>query len=90
MGARAFLVIALVVLLIAAGSSGIGAVRRAPTFIRNVIDALVVVAAVRIGLSVALLAFDSTVVNYAIPIAAGLLAAALLFWMRRRERSRQS
>lgn len=87
MGARAFLVIALVVLVIAAGSSGLGAVRRAPAFIRNVIDALVVVAAVRIGLSVALIAFDSTLANYAIPIATGLLTAAVLFYLRRRDRN---
>lgn len=87
MGARAFLVIALIVLLLAAGGSGLSAVRRAPVLIRTVLDLLVVFAAVRIGLSVALLAFDSTTANYAIPIAAGLLTASVLFYLRRRDRA---
>jgi glucose uptake protein GlcU len=86
MGARVILVIALIVLLLGVTSSGTGVIKRAPAFVRNVIDALVIVAAVRIGLSVAILAFDSTVANYAIPIATGLLAAGILLWMRRRER----
>lgn len=90
MGARAFLIIAAVVLLLAVSSSGTGAVRRAPAFIRNVIDALVIVAAVRIGLSVAILALDSTLANIAIPIAAGLVAAAALLAMRLRGRSAHS
>lgn len=82
MGARVFLIIALIVLLLGVGGSGTRAVKRAPAFIRNVIDALVVVAAIRIGLSIALLAFDSTLANIAIPIAAGVLAAATLLMMR--------
>lgn len=84
MGARAFLVIALIVLLLGVGGSGTRAVKRAPAFIRNVIDALVVVAAIRIGLSIALLAFDSTLPNIAIPVTAGVLALAILLAMRLR------
>lgn len=90
MGARVFLVIALIVLLLGATTSGTGAVKRAPAFVRNVIDALVIVAAVRIGLSVAILAFDSPAANVAIPIAAGLLAAASLLAMRLRRHAGHS
>lgn len=90
MGARAFLIVAAVVLLLAVSSNGTGAVRRAPAFVRNVIDALVVVAAVRIGFSVAIIAFDSALANVAIPLVAGVLAAAVLLAMRLRKRSAHS
>lgn len=82
MSTRAFLVVALVVLLLALSSSGIGAVRRAPGFVRTVIDLLVIAAAVRIGLSIAIIAFDSTAANVAVPLACGIAAAALTFGRR--------
>lgn len=82
-----FLIVALIVLLLGVSSSGTGAVKRAPAFIRNVIDALVIVAAVRIGLSVAVLAFDSTIANVALPLAAGLLTALVLLTIRVRRQS---
>lgn len=88
MGARGFLVVALVVLVLAVGSSGTGAVKRAPTFVRNVIDALVIVAAVRISLSVAILGFDSKLANVALPLVTGLLTALVLIAIRWRERRR--
>lgn len=86
MSTRAFLVLAIVVLLLAAGSSGIGALKRAPAFVRSVIDLLVIVAAVRIGLSVAIILFDTTFANITFPIAAGVLAAAVILWLRYQNR----
>jgi hypothetical protein len=87
MGARALLIIALIVLLLGVTTSGTGVFKRAPAFIRNVIDALVIVAAVRIGLSVAVLAFDSTIANVALPLAAGLLTTVVLLTIRVRRQS---
>ena len=57
-------------------ASGLGAVRRAPAMVRRFLDLLVILAAVRIGFSVAIIAFDLSPVSYAIPIAFGLVAAA--------------
>lgn len=87
MGARALLIIALIVMLLGVTSSGTGIVKRAPAFVRNLIDALVIVAAVRIGLSVAILAFDSTFANIALPLTAGLLTALILIAIRVRRQS---
>jgi hypothetical protein len=44
--------------------------------VRRVLDVLVILAAVRIGISVAIIAFDLSPASYAIPIAFGLIAAA--------------
>lgn len=82
MTTRVFLVIALIILLSAVAGSGLGAVKRAPAFVRTVIDVLVIAAAVRIGLSIAIIVFDSTFTNVAIPLACGLAAGALTFGRR--------
>ncbi len=76
MGARGFLVLGGLLLLMAWAASGLGAVRRAPAIVRRVLDVLVILAAVRIGVSIAIIAFDLSLASYAIPVAFGLVAAA--------------
>ena len=76
MRARGFLVLGGLLLLITWAASGLGAVRRAPAMVRRILDVLVILAAVRIGFSVAIIAFDLSPASYAIPVAFGLIAAA--------------
>lgn len=86
MSARGFLLLGGLLLLITWAASGLGTVKRAPAFVRRVLDVLVILAAVRIGISVASIAFDLSPLSYAIPVAFGLIAAATSLG---RARSRQ-
>ncbi len=77
MGPRVFLIFAGLLLLATWATSGLGALKRAPAIVRRILDVLVIAAAVRIGLSVAIIAFDLSLASYAIPVAFGLLAAGV-------------
>jgi hypothetical protein len=85
MGARGFLVLGGLLLLSTWAASGLGSVRRAPALVRRILDVLVILAAVRIGISVAIIAFDLSPASYAIPIAFGLIAAATSLGRARRQ-----
>jgi hypothetical protein len=78
MSARWFLVLGLVVLAAAWAASGTGLLRRASAFLRLLVAVLFVAAAVRIGLSIAILAFDLSPLSLLIPISFGALA----WWLR--------
>ncbi len=78
MGARWFLIFGAGFLLLAWGASATGLMRQAPAFLRLLIGVLFVLAAVRIGLSIAIIAFDLKPVSYLIPISFGIVA----WWMR--------
>ncbi len=78
MGARWFLIFGAGFLLLAWGASATGVMRHAPAFLRLLIGVLFVLAAVRIGLSIAIIAFDLKQVSYLIPISFGIVA----WWMR--------
>jgi hypothetical protein len=78
MGARWFLIFGAVFLLLAWGTSATGVMRQAPAFLRLLIGVLFVLAAVRIGLSIAIIAFDSSTASFLIPISFGIVA----WWMR--------
>jgi len=78
MGARWFLIFGAVFLLLAWGASATGLMRQAPAFLRLFVAILFVLAAVRIGLSIAIIAFDLKPVSYLIPISFGIVA----WWMR--------
>jgi hypothetical protein len=78
MSAKWFLVLGLVVLLLAWAASGTGLLRRASAFLRLLVAVLFVAAAVRIGLSVAILAFDLSPLSLLIPVSFGALA----WWLR--------
>ena len=78
MGARTFLILGLAVLLLAWAASGTGLVRRVPYFLRLLVAAIFVLSAVRIGLSIAIIAFDLSPVSMLIPISLGILA----WWLR--------
>lgn len=78
MGARTFLAIGLIILALAWFSSTTGLLRGAPTLIRYIVAGIFIFGAVRVGLSIAIIAFDLSPASYAIPVAFGLLA----FWFR--------
>ena len=78
MSARAFLLLGLVVLVVAWAASGSGLLRRASAFLRLLVAVLFVAAAVRIGLSIAILAFDLSPLSLLIPISFGIVA----WWLR--------
>ena len=78
MGARGFLLVGVGLLVLAWVASGTGVLRRAPTLIGYLVAALFVLAAVRIGLSIAIIAFDLSPVSIMIPVALGVLA----WWLR--------
>jgi hypothetical protein len=78
MGAKRFLLLGVGLLILAWAASGTGVLRRAPALIGYVVAALFVLAAVRVGLSIAIIAFDLSPVSIAIPIALGVLA----WWLR--------
>jgi hypothetical protein len=78
MSARGFLILGIVVLLVAWAASGTGLLGRASAFLRLLVGVLFVLAAVRIGLSIAILAFDLSPLSLLIPIAFGVLA----WWLR--------
>jgi hypothetical protein len=74
MRALTFLILASVVLVAIVGSSSTGILGRLPAVVRLAIDLLFVAAAVRIGFSVSILAFDLEWWSYAIPALLGVLA----------------
>ena len=78
MSARWFLILGLAVLVVAWAASGSGLLRRASAFLRLLVAVLFVAAAVRIGLSIAILAFDLSPLSLLIPISFGVLA----WWLR--------
>ena len=78
MGARGFLLLGVGLLILAWVASGTGVLRRAPALIGYLVAALFVLAAVRIGLSIAIIAFDLSPFSIVIPIALGVLA----WWLR--------
>ena len=78
MGARGFLLLWVGLLVLAWAASGTGVLRRAPALIGYLVAALFVLASVRIGLSIAILAFDLSPASYLIPISAGIIA----WWLR--------
>lgn len=78
MGARWFLIFGAVFILLAWGTSATGLMRQAPAFLRLLVAALFVLAAVRVGLSIAIIAFDLSPVSLLIPISLGIVA----WWLR--------
>ena len=74
MGARRFLIVGAVFLLLAWAASAPGLMRHAPEFLRLLVAAIFIFFAVRVGLSVAIIAFDLSPVSYLIPISFGVLA----------------
>lgn len=83
MSARTILILAGLLLLATWSASGLGAIKRAPEIVRRILDVLVIATAVRIGLSVAIIAFDLSPASYAIPVAFGLLAALVAMSRRK-------
>lgn len=78
MGARGFLILGAVLLLLAWGTSATGVIRQAPAFLRLLVAVLFVLAAARIGLSIAIIAFDLSPISFLIPICLGIVA----WWLR--------
>jgi hypothetical protein len=78
MGARGFLIFGAVLVLLAWGASASGLMRPAPVFLRLLVAALFIFAAIRIGLSIAIIAFDLSPISYSIPISFGVVA----WWLR--------
>lgn len=78
MGARGFLIFGAVLVLLAWGASASGLMRHAPAFLRLLVAALFVLAAVRVGLSIAIIAFELSPISYLIPISFGIVA----WWLR--------
>jgi len=78
MSARGFLILGLVVAVAAWAASGTGLLRRASAFLRLLLGLLFVAAAVRIGLSIAILAFDLSPLSLLMPLSFGVLA----WWLR--------
>ena len=74
MSTRGFLILGTIVLVAAWAASGTGLLRRASAFLRLLVAVLFVVAAVRVGLSIAILAFDLSPLSLLIPISFGVLA----------------
>lgn len=78
MSARSFLIIGAVFVILAWGASATGLMRHAPAFLRLLVAALFVLAAVRVGLSIAIIVFDLSPISLLIPISFGILA----WWLR--------
>lgn len=78
MGARTFLMLGAAFVLLAWTASATGLIRRAPAFLRLLVAAIFVLAAVRVGLSIAIIAFDVSPISLLIPISLGILA----WWLR--------
>ena len=78
MGARRFLLLGVGLLSLAWAASGTGVLRRAPALVGYLVATLFVLAAVRIGLSIAIIAFDLSPASIVIPVALGVLA----WWLR--------
>jgi hypothetical protein len=86
MSARGFLILGLVVVVVAWAASGSGLLRQASAFLRLLVGVLFVLAAVRIGLSIAILAFDLSPLSLLIPISFGIVA----WWFRPGRKSAHS
>jgi uncharacterized membrane protein len=67
-----------ILLVLVWGTSASGAMRHAPAFLRLLVAALFVLAAVRVGLSIAIIAFDLSPISLLIPISFGIAA----WWLR--------
>ena len=67
-----------VVLLVIWVGSALGLIRRVPRPLLLLADALFIFAAVRVGMSIAIIVFDSSPISYLIPICLGILA----LWFR--------
>lgn len=78
MGARGFLIFGAVLVVLAWAASATGLMRQVPAFLRLLVAVLFVFAAVRIGLSIAVIAFGLSPISYLIPILFGILA----WWLR--------
>jgi hypothetical protein len=78
MSARRFLILGAIFLLLAWAASGGGLLRAVPAFLRLLIAGLFVLAAVRVGLSIAIIAFGLSPASVLIPIAFGVVA----WWLR--------
>jgi hypothetical protein len=78
MGARGFLIFGAVFVILIWGASTTGVMRRAPALLRLLVGVLFVLAAVRVGLSIAIIAFDLSPISYLIPICFGIVA----WWLR--------
>ncbi|MEE8346713.1 MAG: hypothetical protein V3S20_05150 [Dehalococcoidia bacterium] len=74
MGARRFLILGVAILLLAWAASATGRLRHAPEFLRILVAAIFIFFAVRVGLSVAIIAFDLSPISYLIPISFGIVA----------------
>lgn len=78
MTARRLLILGALFLLAAWAASAGGLLRHLPQLLRLLLGALFVLAAVRVGLSIAIIAFDLSPPSLAIPVGFGLLA----WWLR--------
>ncbi len=74
MGATRFLILAGVMLLLAWTASATGILRLAPALVRNLVVAIFIFSAVRVGLSIAIIAFDLSPISYLIPVSLGIIA----------------
>jgi len=72
--ATRFLVLAVILLLVVWSTSATGLVWRVPAFARQLVGLLFVLCAVRLGLSIAILAFGLSPASYLIPILLGVIA----------------
>jgi hypothetical protein len=77
-GPRTFLLLAAAFVLLAWAASATGLIGRAPAVLRLLVAAIFVLAAVRVGLSIAIIAFDASPISLLIPISLGILA----WWLR--------
>ncbi len=78
MGVTRFLIFGVLFILLAWAASATGLMRHAPPFLRLLVAALFIFAAVRVGLSIAIIAFDLSPISLLIPISLGILA----WWFR--------
>lgn len=74
MSARALLLGAIILLLATWALTGSGWLRRASEWVRLIVAALFIFFAVRVGLSIAILAFDLAPISWTIPVAFGIAA----------------
>ncbi|MEE8369413.1 MAG: hypothetical protein V3S00_01440 [Dehalococcoidia bacterium] len=84
MGAsKLLLVVGVIALLVAWSASSTGLLRQAPALLRSIVTVILIFAAVRVGLSIAVIAFDSSMLSLLIPTSFGLAA----WWFRPRRNS---
>ncbi len=78
MSASKFLILGAVFLLLAWSVSSVGLLRAVPNLLRTVVTIIFVLSAVRVGLSIAIIAFDSSPISLLIPTFFGIAA----WWLR--------